>query len=83
MFLPFLQYGILLWGLTYEFHVNPVSLLQKGVLRAISSENFTSPSTPIFSNLKILKMHDHFNLKLLCMTVSIRSLPLVSILSLH
>ena len=65
LFSPFLQYGILVWGLTYETYTNPVFLLQKRVVKAISFAHFTSPSTPIFSDLKILKMHDLFQLKLL------------------
>ena len=65
LFSPFLQYGILVWGLTYETHINPVFLLQKRVTRAIAFEHFTSPSTPLFSDLKILKLRDLFQLKLL------------------
>ena len=33
---------------------------------AIAFEHFTSPSTPIVSDLKILKLQDLFQLKLLC-----------------
>ena len=65
LFSPFLQYGILVWGLTYETYINPVFLLQKRVVRAISFVHFTAPSSPIFSDLKILKLHDLFQLKLL------------------
>ena len=65
LFSPFLQYGILVWGLTYETHINPVFLLQKRVIRAIAFEHFTSPTTPLFSDLKILKLCDLFKLKLL------------------
>ena len=65
LFSPFLQYGILVWGLTYETHINPVFLLQKRVIRAISFEHFTSPTTPLFSDLKILQLYDLFQLKLL------------------
>ena len=32
LFSPFLQYGILVWGLTYETYINPVFLLQKRVI---------------------------------------------------
>ena len=39
--------------------------LQKKVVRSIAFKNFTSPSTPIFSELKILKLYDLFHLKLL------------------
>ena len=57
-------------------------LLQKRVLRAISIKHFTSSSTPIFSDLKILKLHDLFQLTLLClcMIVLIRLLLLIFIL---
>ena len=66
LFSPFLQYGILVWGLTYEAYINPVFLLQKRVIKSISFQNFASPSIPIFSDLKILKLYDLFQLKLLC-----------------
>ena len=66
LFSPFMQYGILVWGLTYDTYINPVFLLQKRVVKAISFQNLSSPSTPIFSGLKILKLHDIFQLKLLC-----------------
>ena len=56
LFSPFLQYGILVWGLTYESYINPVFLLQKWVIRAIAFERSTSHSPPIFSGLKILKL---------------------------
>ena len=65
MFSSFLQYGIIIWGLTYDSHTKPIYLLQKKVVRAITFRSFTSPSTPIFSDLKILKLYDLFDLKLL------------------
>ena len=52
-------------SLTYETYINPVFLLQKRVVRAISFAHFNAPSSPIFSDLKILKLHDLFQLKLL------------------
>ena len=65
LFSSFLQYGIVVWGLTYDVHIKPIYLLQKRVVKAIAFEHFTSPSTPIFSDLKILKLQDLFQLKLL------------------
>ena len=64
LFSPFLQYGILVWGLTYETYINPVFLLQKRVIRAISFHTYAAPS-PIFNDLKILQLHDLFQLKFL------------------
>ena len=40
LFSPFLQCGILVSGLTHESYINPVFLLQKRVVRAISFEHF-------------------------------------------
>ena len=65
LFSSFLQYGIIVWGLTYDIHIKPIYLLQKKVVRAIAFQKFTSPSSPIFSDLKILKLYDLFDLKLL------------------
>ena len=65
LFASFLQYGIIVWGLTYDIHTKPIYLLQKKVVRTIAFKNFTSPSTPIFSELKILKLYDLFHFKLL------------------
>ena len=80
---PFLQYGILVWGLTYETHITPVFLLQKRVLRAISFEHFTSPSTPLFVNIKILQLQHIFHLKLLTFVYQLtKPLPLIFSLSL-
>ena len=61
-----MQFGILVWGLTYETYINPVFLLQKRVIKAISFQHSTSHSSPIFSDFKILRLHDLFQLKLLC-----------------
>ena len=49
-----------LWGL-YQ----PVFLLQKRDLKGISFEHHTSPSAPIFSDLKILRLHNLIQLKFL------------------
>ena len=51
--------------ITYDTHIKPIHLLRKKVTRSISFEHFTSPSTAIFSDLKIFKFHDLFELKLL------------------
>ena len=48
LFSPFLQYEVLVWGLTFEFYNNPVYLLQKSIIRTISFEHFNSHSFYIF-----------------------------------
>ena len=65
-------------------YINPVFLLQKRVVRAISFEHFTSPSSPIFLNLKILRLHDLFQLKLLSFVYDSHSFfPLVESIHQH
>ena len=55
----------MVWGFAYDVHIQPIFLLQKRIIRAIAFQSFSSPSSPIFSNLKILKLQDLFQLKLL------------------
>ena len=55
----------LVLGLSYEAHINPAFLLQKRAMSAISLEHYTAPSTPIFSDFNILKLHYLFHLRLL------------------
>ena len=43
----------------------PIYHLQKKAVRAIAFKSFSSPTIPIFSELKILKLYDLFELKLL------------------
>ena len=66
LFPSFLQYGTIVWGLTYESYIKIIYLLQKKIIRVIAFEHFTSPSAPIFLNLKILRLSELFQLKLLC-----------------
>ena len=47
-----------------SYHIKPIYILQKKVDKAVAFMNFDSPS-PIFSDLKILKLCDLFHLKLL------------------
>ena len=81
LFSSLLQYGITVWGLTYDTHTKPIYLLQKKVVIAIAFKSFTSSSTPFFSDLKILKLYDLFELKLL--TFVYESVTMISPLIFH
>ena len=63
-FASFLQYGIVVWGFAYDVHNRPIFLLQKRIIRAIAVERFSSPSSPIFSDLRVLKLQELFQLNL-------------------
>ena len=65
LFASLLQYGIIAWGLAYDNYTKPIYHQQKQVVRSIAFKKYASPSTPIFSELKILKLYDIFHLKLL------------------
>lgn len=55
---PFLIYGLLVWGNTYESSLRPVIVLQKKALRRITFSKPDEPSNPLFSTLRILKLID-------------------------
>ena len=56
LFASFLQYGIVVWGHTYDTYIKPIFILQKRVIRAIAFKNLSTPSTPIFLELHLLKL---------------------------
>ena len=65
LFLPFLQYGLIVWGQTYASYIDPIFKLQKKAVRAISFQPRMSPSLPIFNDFKLLKLSEIFELRLL------------------
>ena len=58
LFNSHLQYGCQLWGLCENTISNPVLILQKRAVRLITFSDFRSHSSPLFFNLKILKVYD-------------------------
>ena len=64
IFSPFLYYGIVVWGVASECFMNPVSVQQKKVIRAITFKDSFSPSEPLFLKLGLLKLDDIFMLQL-------------------
>ena len=64
LFSSFLNYGIIVWGLTYDSYLNQLFLLQKKILRCIKFQPFTAPSAPLFYSLKIIKLQDILHLNI-------------------
>ena len=54
MFLPYLNYGLLLWGSCSE----SIFKLQKRVVRTISISKYNAHTNPIFKHLRLLKLQD-------------------------
>ena len=65
LFMSFSQYGIVVWGQTFDSYIEPLSKLQKRAVRAISHQPFLAHSIPIFKDLKLLTVVDIFKLRLL------------------
>ena len=80
LFYPFLAYGIVVWGATYENLMKPILTAQKKVIRAMTFSEPTAHSSPLFSDLKILKLGDiyHFIFPHLFLNVIMTLLLLIS-----
>ena len=61
---PFLQYCISTWGGTSKSLLKPLFIKQKIIVRTILNKPYRSPSTPLFYNLKILKLEDIYKLQI-------------------
>ena len=66
LFLPFLQYVIIVWGQTFTSYLKAFDLIQKKIVRAIAHQHPFSHTLPIFKSFKLLQLHDIFRIKLLC-----------------
>ena len=66
LFYSFLSYGIVIWGLAHPSILDRLFKVQKRVIRAISFKDRYTHTTPLFYELKILKLHDIHSFKLLC-----------------
>lgn len=58
LFNSHMQYGCQLWGLTENTVTKPIFILQKRALRLITFNGLQCPSSPLFSDLQILKVFD-------------------------
>ena len=55
---PYLQYGIVTWGNTYESRLNQLHVLNNKVLRIITFSDFKAHAPPIYKSLGILQLKD-------------------------
>ena len=55
---PYLIYGNLLWGATYEIHLKPLYTLQKKMICAMTRSYYNSHTTKLFKCNGILKLKD-------------------------
>ena len=58
LILPYLNYGILVWGNTHQFLLEKILLLQKKSLRVIFTLNPRAHTEELFYDNKLLKIND-------------------------
>lgn len=58
LFYPYVIYCNLIWGETYDVHINTVDMLQKKVIRIITGSGFLAHTEPLFLKAEILKVCD-------------------------
>ena len=62
--MPYINYGVLVWGNAYKTHVEKIFKLQKWAMRVISNSHYRSHSAPLFNKFNITNVFDSFQLEL-------------------
>ena len=60
LILPYLNYGLLLWGNVNKFYMNKIFRFQKRALRTISNSSYLYPAKPLFKKYKVLNIFDMY-----------------------
>ena len=61
---PYLEYGLILWGGTHTSYLNKITKQQKRIIRIISAAKYNDHTTPLFKQLKLLKLEDLYTLNM-------------------
>jgi hypothetical protein len=56
--LPILDYSLILFGFTYDIHMNRLIVLQKKALRVLTFSRLDASSEPIFKRLKVISLKE-------------------------
>ena len=64
LILPYINYGVLIWGNTSKIYLDKIFKLQKWAIRTISNTHYRSHTGPLFSKFNVLNVHDTFKLNL-------------------
>ena len=62
--LPYLNYGILIFGDTCKTYLNKLIRLQKWAMRTVSNSHYRSHTSPIFAKYNVLRVNDMYALEL-------------------
>ena len=61
---PYITYGIIFWGTTYQCHLNSITILQKKAIRCIHKAYYNAHTEPLFYRSNILKLEDIYKCEL-------------------
>ena len=64
LILPYLNYGILIWGNTCKTYLDKLIKLQKWAIRTVSNSHYRSHSGPLFAKYNVLTVDDMYLLEL-------------------
>ena len=64
LILPYLHYGILLWGSAYKKHVDKILKIQKRAIRIISNSSYLCHTKPLFEKYETLDIYDIYKKEL-------------------
>ena len=56
--LPYLYYGLPIWGATFQAHLNKLIIMQKKIIRMISWARYDAHTLPLFHNLGLMNLAD-------------------------
>jgi hypothetical protein len=62
--LPYINYGILIWGKACKTYLDKITKLQKWAIRTISNSHYRCHTQPLFKEYNILTVEDMFSLEL-------------------
>jgi hypothetical protein len=62
---PFFTYGLEIWGRTFKMDIESLFLLQKKIIRIISSAKYREGTEPLFKNLGILPLQNLYEYRML------------------
>ena len=64
LILPYLNYGILIWGNTCKSYLNKIVKLQKWAIRTVANSHYRSHTAPLLAKYNILTITDSYKLEL-------------------
>ena len=77
---PYVIYCIVVWGGSLDSHLAPLVIIQKKIIRIITSQHYLAHTSPLFYETEILKIRDLYSYFVGVHTVSYTHLTLPTIL---